>query len=205
MRSVSLAQAPVPSSPVKTAERNVLLIEEYDALSVAIQSALTKFAPHHRFHAVRSLAEARRAALEQKPELIILDFDLPHPGAIAFFGEMRGVLPGRGSCSSRPGLRLNSRRNGELMARYNFSKNRSSWWNSARPCKRFWPVDGNRSLSWDIARPRARRCCSPGPFLAAQCCDRGAGGPKAAPVNCTCEIVRSRTPAPPTLKESVRS
>jgi DNA-binding response OmpR family regulator len=83
----------VPSSPVKTAERNVLLIEEYDALSVAIQSALTKFAPHHRFHAVRSLAEARRAALEQKPELIILDFDPPHPGAIAFFGEMRGVLP----------------------------------------------------------------------------------------------------------------
>jgi DNA-binding response OmpR family regulator len=83
----------VPSSPVKTAERNVLLIEEYDALSVAIQSALTKFAPHHRFHAVRSLAEARRAALEQKPELIILDFDPPHPGAIAFFGEMWGVLP----------------------------------------------------------------------------------------------------------------
>jgi DNA-binding response OmpR family regulator len=83
----------VPSSPVKTAERNVLLIEEYDALSVAIQSALTKFAPHHRFHAVRSLAEARRAALELKPELIILDFDPPHPGAIAFFGEMRGVLP----------------------------------------------------------------------------------------------------------------
>jgi len=83
----------VPSSPVKTAEHNVLLIEEYDALSVAIQSALTKFAPHHRFHAVRSLAEARRAALEQKPELIILDFDPPYPGAIAFFGEMRGVLP----------------------------------------------------------------------------------------------------------------
>src|SRR5207302_843218 len=89
----SLAQAPVPSSPVKTAERNVLLIEEYDSLSVAIKSALTKFAPHHRFHAVRSLAEARPAALEQNPELIILDFDPPHPGAIAFFGEMRGVLP----------------------------------------------------------------------------------------------------------------
>ena len=83
----------MPSSPVKTAERNVLLIEEYDALSVAIQSALSKFAPHHRFHAVRSLAQARQAALEKKPELIILDFDPPHPGAIAFFGEMRRVLP----------------------------------------------------------------------------------------------------------------
>jgi len=83
----------VPSSPVTTAQHNVLLIEEYDALSVAIQSALTKFAPHHRVHAVRSLAEARRVALEQRPELIILDFDPPHSGAIAFFGEMRGVLP----------------------------------------------------------------------------------------------------------------
>ncbi len=83
----------MPSSPVTTAQHNVLLIEEYDALSVAIQSALTKFAPHHRVHAVRSLAEARLAALEQKPELIILDFDPPHSGAIAFFGEMRGVLP----------------------------------------------------------------------------------------------------------------
>jgi DNA-binding response OmpR family regulator len=83
----------VPSSPVKTAEHNVLLIEEYDALSVAIQSALTKFAPRHRVHAVRSLAEARQAALEQKPELIILDFDPPQSGAIAFFGEMRDVLP----------------------------------------------------------------------------------------------------------------
>jgi DNA-binding response OmpR family regulator len=83
----------VPPSPVTPTQRNVLLIEEYDALSVAIQSALKKFAPLHRFHAVRSLAEARRAALEQKPELIILDFDPPHPGAIAFFGEIRGVLP----------------------------------------------------------------------------------------------------------------
>jgi DNA-binding response OmpR family regulator len=39
------------------------------------------------------LAEARRFALEHKPELIILDFDPPFPGAIAFFGEMKGVLP----------------------------------------------------------------------------------------------------------------
>lgn len=83
----------MPPSPVTTAERSVLLIEEYDALSVAIQSALTKFAPQHRSHAVESLDEARTVALEQKPELIILDFDPPHSGAIAFFEEMRNVLP----------------------------------------------------------------------------------------------------------------
>jgi DNA-binding response OmpR family regulator len=83
----------VPSSSAKTLQRSVLLIEEYAALSVAIQSALTKFAPQHRFHAVSSLAEAREFALEHKPELIILDFDPPLPGAIAFFGEMKGALP----------------------------------------------------------------------------------------------------------------
>ena len=83
----------MPSLSTKTAKGNVLLIEEYDALSVAIESALTKFAPQHQFHAVPSLAEARRFALEDKPELIILDFDPPLPGAIAFFSEMKGVLP----------------------------------------------------------------------------------------------------------------
>lgn len=83
----------MPSSSTTTAKRNVLLIEEYDALAVAIESALTKFAPQHQFHAVPSLAEARRFSLENKPELIILDFDPPLPDAIAFFDEMKGVLP----------------------------------------------------------------------------------------------------------------
>src|SRR5205085_12510681 len=67
--------------------------EEYDALAVAIESALNKFAPQHRVQVVRSLPEARSLAPAQKPELIILDFDPPHPGAIAFFEQMRSVLP----------------------------------------------------------------------------------------------------------------
>jgi len=83
----------VPSSSNKTGKRKVLLIEEYDALAVAIESALTKFAPQHQFHNVPSFAEARQFALEHTPELIILDFDPPLPGAIAFFDEMKGVLP----------------------------------------------------------------------------------------------------------------
>ena len=76
-----------------TPERSVLLVEEYDALAVAIESALKKFAPHHRAHVVRSLPEARAVTLAQKPELILLDFDPPHPGAIAFFEQMQSVLP----------------------------------------------------------------------------------------------------------------
>jgi len=94
----------VPQSPLTTAQNNVLLIEEYEALSVAIQSALTKFAPHHRCDASQSLAEARRTALENKPDLIILDFDPPHPGAIAFFGEMRGILPDTRALVIAPGI-----------------------------------------------------------------------------------------------------
>ena len=74
-------------------ERNVLLIEEYAALAIAIESALKKFAPQHRSHVAASLAEARTIALERKPELIILDFDPPHPGAITFFEELQNALP----------------------------------------------------------------------------------------------------------------
>ena len=75
-----------------TAEHSLLLIEEYDALAVAIESALKKFAPRHRVHVARSLAEARAIALAHSPGLIILDFDPPHPGALAFFEQMRTVL-----------------------------------------------------------------------------------------------------------------
>ena len=74
-------------------ERSILLIEEYDALSVAIESALKKFAPQHRTHVARSLGEARIVAHAQKPELIILDFDPPHPNAIGFFEEIQSALP----------------------------------------------------------------------------------------------------------------
>lgn len=77
----------------KTAEHSLLLIEEYDALAVAIESALKKFAPRHRVHVARSLAEARTIALAQGPGLIILDFDPPHPGALVFFEQMRSALP----------------------------------------------------------------------------------------------------------------
>src|SRR5207302_7209150 len=49
--------------------------------------------PHHSLPGVRSRADAPRSDLEQNPKLIFLDFDPPYPGAIAFFGEMRGVLP----------------------------------------------------------------------------------------------------------------
>jgi DNA-binding response OmpR family regulator len=74
-------------------ERNILLIEEYNALAIAIESALKKFAPQHRTHVAASLAEARTIALERKPELIILDFDPPHPSAITFFEELQSALP----------------------------------------------------------------------------------------------------------------
>ncbi len=41
-------------------QRNILLLEEYDALAVAISSALKKFAPQHFGAVARSLAEAEK-------------------------------------------------------------------------------------------------------------------------------------------------
>ncbi len=80
-------------APATTAEHSVLLVEEYDALAVAIESALKKFAPQHRVHVARSLPEARTIALAHSPGLILLDFDPPHPAALAFFEQMRSALP----------------------------------------------------------------------------------------------------------------
>ena len=81
------------AAPAKTTEHSVLLIEEYDALAVAIESALKKFAPRHRVHIARTLPEARTLALSHGPGLIILDFDPPHPGGLAFFDQMKTALP----------------------------------------------------------------------------------------------------------------
>ena len=81
-------------SPVGTAtEPGILLIEEYDALAVAIGSALKKFAPHHQTRVVQTLAEAEFIGEKLRPELLILDFDPPHSGAIEFFNRMKSVHP----------------------------------------------------------------------------------------------------------------
>ena len=79
-RKSSTGTAPRPS---------VLLIEEYDALAVAIGSALKKFAPAHDAHVVRSLAEAEAVAKKALPELYIVDFDPPQSGIVAFLNKMK--------------------------------------------------------------------------------------------------------------------
>ena len=78
--------------PAGTAS-SVLLVEEYDALSAAITSALKKFAPRHRTHAVESLAEAEAVAVETKPQLFIIDFDPPRADAIEFLGRISSTNP----------------------------------------------------------------------------------------------------------------
>jgi|GEM_PF-489281 len=91
----SLATA-VPASqelPAGTAP-SVLLIEEYDALAAAITSALKKFAPQHRTQVVESLGEAETAMAEAQPQLLIIDFDPPHPNAIEFLNRIRPAHPG---------------------------------------------------------------------------------------------------------------
>ena len=90
----SLATA-VPAShesPAGTAS-SVLLVEEYDALSAAITSALKKFAPRHRTRAVESLVQAEAAAAETEPQLFIVDFDPPRSDALEFLARISLTNP----------------------------------------------------------------------------------------------------------------
>ncbi|MEP6685829.1 MAG: response regulator, partial [Verrucomicrobiota bacterium] len=82
----------LPSAEISP-ENSVLLVEDYDALAVAIGSALKKFAPDHAAQIARSLAEAETLAAETQPSLFILDFDPPHAGGIAFFSKIKGLYP----------------------------------------------------------------------------------------------------------------
>lgn len=85
----------VPASqelPAGTAP-SVLLIEEYDALAAAITSALKKFAPQHRTLVVESLAGAEAVLAQTRPQLLIIDFDPPHPDAIEFLNRIRPAHP----------------------------------------------------------------------------------------------------------------
>jgi DNA-binding response OmpR family regulator len=85
--------SPLPSPAGTAPHRSVLLIEEYDALAVAIASALKKFAPRHATDVARSLAEARVLAAKSAPDLFIIDFDPNYPDLTEFLREMQGVQP----------------------------------------------------------------------------------------------------------------
>jgi DNA-binding response OmpR family regulator len=77
----------------QTASPSILLVEEYDALAVAIGSALRKFAPAHDRRTVGSFAEAEAAADELRPELIVIDLDPPPPGLVPFLERIKAAHP----------------------------------------------------------------------------------------------------------------
>jgi len=74
-------------------QRNILLLEEYDALAAAISSALKKFAPQHAGVVARSLAEAEKLAASLDPELFIVDVDPPWTGLTNFLEKIRVAHP----------------------------------------------------------------------------------------------------------------
>ena len=74
-------------------QRNILLLEEYDALAAAISSALKKFAPEHSSKVAHSLAEAEKFASDRDPDLFILDVDPPWAGLTNFLQKLRAVHP----------------------------------------------------------------------------------------------------------------
>jgi DNA-binding response OmpR family regulator len=73
--------------------RSILLLEEYDALAVAIGSALKKFAPQHAISVAPYLREAEKLAAEINPELFVIDVDPPWLGLTEFLEKMRTAHP----------------------------------------------------------------------------------------------------------------
>ncbi len=83
----------MPQTTHSSAERppapKLLLIEEYDALALAIGSALKKFAPDYERHVVASIGEAERILDALAPALIVIDLDPPQAGVVALVERMR--------------------------------------------------------------------------------------------------------------------
>ncbi len=80
-------------APSDETSRSILLLEEYDALAIAIASALKKFAPQHGVRLARTLGEAEAAAAEMHPELFVLDLDPPPSGEVDFFTKLHDRFP----------------------------------------------------------------------------------------------------------------
>ena len=83
---------PSPLASVGTAG-NILLVEEYDALAVAFGATIRQLTPNHHTVVVGSLAAAEIAAAAAAPDLLVIDFDPPHPRAIGFFNRMKVSYP----------------------------------------------------------------------------------------------------------------
>ncbi len=71
----------------------ILLVEEYQPLAMAFGAAIRKFAGDHETRVVVSLLEAERDVDRFAPELIVLDFDPPPRGSVAFFNQLKSSLP----------------------------------------------------------------------------------------------------------------
>jgi DNA-binding response OmpR family regulator len=84
---------PSSQSSGTASHRNILLLEEYDALAAAIGSALKKFAPQHATSVARSLHEAEKLAAKIGPELFVIDVDPPWLELTEFLEKMRTAHP----------------------------------------------------------------------------------------------------------------
>lgn len=80
------------STARSTSSGRILLVEDYDALAIAIKSALRKYAPNHDVAVARNLAEAQ-AQLGHGFDLIVVDFDPAFSGLTDFLTEARQQLP----------------------------------------------------------------------------------------------------------------
>jgi len=96
--------ASLPSAAETASRGGILLIEEYDALAVAIGSALKKFAPRHATSVARSISEARALIAKIVPDLLVVDSDPPQPGITEFLHELQDARPEARALIIAPGI-----------------------------------------------------------------------------------------------------
>ncbi len=84
-------------------------MESYDALRIALSSALRKFAPNHAIRVTPTLADAEVALETIRPELFVLDLDPAAGSEIAFFDRLRKRHPGTRVLVLASGLSLDLR------------------------------------------------------------------------------------------------
>jgi DNA-binding response OmpR family regulator len=82
-----------PPSSSTASHHNILLLEEYDALAIAIGSALKRFVPQHTVSVARSIRDAEELAAKIDPELFVIDADPTWPGLTEFLEKMRTAHP----------------------------------------------------------------------------------------------------------------
>ena len=94
---MSIAESParpVHSDALEGDPKSVLLVDDHPLLRNGVRAALSEVSELSVCGEAGSLAEARRLVAELRPDLVVLDIDLPDGDSLAFVEELRSLPSG---------------------------------------------------------------------------------------------------------------